>query len=121
RPRRGGCRGRPWASTARKRLGSARRCRSSRLARRADVLGVGRAGPIAIVARAVEPAPPPERPPPIPGAPGRTDRPRLTERQAWAVLTSVEGLGPVGFGALLRRFGSGQAILARARAGEGGG
>src|SRR4029453_18155726 len=92
----------------------ARRCRSSRLARRADVLGVGRAGPIAIVAGAAEPAPAPARPTPPPGALGPPDRPRLTERQAWAVLTSVEGLGPVGFGALLRRFGSGQAILAAA-------
>ena len=36
---------------------------------------------------------------------------RLTERQAWAVLTWVDGLGPVGFGALLRAFGSGRAVL----------
>ena len=35
----------------------------------------------------------------------------LTEREAWAVITSVAGLGPVGFGALLRHFGSGRAIL----------
>jgi DNA processing protein len=40
--------------------------------------------------------------------------PRLTEREAWAVLVSVSGLGPVGFGALLRRFGTGLAILERA-------
>jgi DNA processing protein len=40
-----------------------------------------------------------------------TRGPRMTERQAWAVLVSVEGLGPVGFGALLRGFGSGRAIL----------
>ncbi len=39
---------------------------------------------------------------------------RLTERDAWAVLVSVSGLGPVGFGALLRRFGTGVAILDRA-------
>ncbi len=38
----------------------------------------------------------------------------LTEREAWAVLVSVSGLGPVGFGALLRRFGTGLAILDRA-------
>ena len=37
--------------------------------------------------------------------------PALTERQAWALLVSIPGLGPVGFGALLRRFGSGRAIL----------
>ena len=35
----------------------------------------------------------------------------LTEREAWVVITSVEGLGPVGFGALLGHFGSGRAIL----------
>jgi DNA processing protein len=43
-----------------------------------------------------------------------TTEPRLTEREAWAVLVSVSGLGPVGFGALLRRFGTGLAILDRA-------
>ena len=35
----------------------------------------------------------------------------LTERETWAVITSVRGLGPIGFGALLRHFGSGRAIL----------
>ena len=38
----------------------------------------------------------------------------VSEREAWAVLVSVVGLGPVGFGALLRRFGTGLAILERA-------
>ena len=33
------------------------------------------------------------------------------ERDAWAVLSGVLGLGPVGFAALLRRYGSGIAIL----------
>jgi DNA processing protein len=33
------------------------------------------------------------------------------ERGAWAVLASVRGLGPVGFGMLLHRYGSGVAIL----------
>lgn len=37
------------------------------------------------------------------------------ERDAWIVLASVDGLGPVGFGSLLRRFGSGRAILEVAR------
>jgi DNA processing protein len=37
------------------------------------------------------------------------------EREAWIVLASVDGLGPVGFGSLLRRFGSGRAVLAVAR------
>ncbi len=36
------------------------------------------------------------------------------ERDAWAVLASVHGLGPVGLGALLRRYGSGVAILREA-------
>ena len=36
------------------------------------------------------------------------------ERDAWAVLASVDGLGPVGLGALLRRYGSGVAILREA-------
>jgi DNA processing protein len=36
------------------------------------------------------------------------------EREAWAVLLSVHGLGPAGFGALLGAYGSGRAILAAA-------
>jgi DNA processing protein len=36
------------------------------------------------------------------------------EAEAWAVLTSVDGLGPAGLGALLAAFGSGLAILAAA-------
>jgi DNA processing protein len=50
------------------------------------------------------------------------DRPILTsdavadERGAWAVLAGVRGLGPVGFGMLFRRYGSGLAILAEAAA-----
>lgn len=41
------------------------------------------------------------------------DRPptRDAERDAWAVLAAVDGLGPVGFAALLRRYRSGHAIL----------
>lgn len=37
-----------------------------------------------------------------------------TEREAWAVLLSVAGLGPAGFGALLAAYGSGLTILAAA-------
>ncbi len=37
--------------------------------------------------------------------------PTPDERDAWAVLAGVHGLGPVGFGVLLRRYGSGAAIL----------
>ena len=38
----------------------------------------------------------------------------MSERDAWAVLTCVDGLGPVGMSALLRRYGSGVAILREA-------
>lgn len=37
-----------------------------------------------------------------------------TEHEAWAVLLSVTGLGPAGFGALLAAYGSGLTILAAA-------
>jgi len=43
--------------------------------------------------------------------PARTTDDRSAERDAWAVLAAVDGLGPVGFGLLLRRYGSGVAIL----------
>ncbi|HEX2753985.1 MAG TPA: DNA-processing protein DprA [Candidatus Limnocylindrales bacterium] len=46
------------------------------------------------------------------GAGGSTAVP--DEREAWAVLLSVHGLGPAGFGALLAAYGSGRAILAAA-------
>ncbi len=36
------------------------------------------------------------------------------ERDAWAVLAGVDGLGPVGFNGLLHRYGSGVAILQEA-------
>jgi DNA processing protein len=64
------------------------------------VLGVSASGP---TGRSVEQA----------GAvPGDAPRPLpVSERDAWAVLTSVSGLGPVGFGALLRHYGRGTAIL----------
>ena len=46
----------------------------------------------------------------------RTDpRGRLTEREAWAVLMSVKGVGPVGFGALLRAYGSAREVLSAAK------
>ncbi len=59
------------------------------------MLGVGASGPVGDA------------------GPQAATRPRLSEREAWAVLVSVVGLGPVGFGALLRRFGTGLAILDR--------
>jgi DNA processing protein len=43
-----------------------------------------------------------------------------TERDAWVVLLSVSGLGPVSFGALLGAFGSAGAVLAAAAETHGG-
>jgi len=60
------------------------------------VLGVGPSGPVGATAEPLGPAPSTE------------------ERDAWAVLAGVYGLGPVGFGALLQRYGSGVAILREA-------
>ncbi len=37
--------------------------------------------------------------------------PYASERDAWTVLTSAHGLGPVGFAALLAEFGTGRAIM----------
>ena len=42
------------------------------------------------------------------------------ERDAWVVLLSVSGLGPVSFGALLGAFGSARAVLAAASETHGG-
>src|SRR5512144_2844586 len=44
----------------------------------------------------------------------------LDERDAWAVLGSVEGVGPVSFGRLIACFGSAQAVLAAARGRDAG-
>jgi DNA processing protein len=40
--------------------------------------------------------------------------PYAPEREAWAVLASVHGLGPIGFAALLERYGSARDVLADA-------
>lgn len=45
--------------------------------------------------------------------------PTDTERSAWAVLATVDGLGPVGFEVLLGRYGSGVAILREASSAGG--
>ncbi|MEX1170121.1 MAG: DNA-processing protein DprA [Chloroflexota bacterium] len=67
------------------------------------MLGVSAAGPVG-AARPVEPiSPDPD------GQPARS-----AERDAWAVLAGVDGLGPVGFNALLRRYRTGVAILEEA-------
>src|SRR4051794_17164397 len=51
----------------------------------------------------------------------RAERPSpdMVEREAWAVLASVHRLGPVGFAALLARYGSGLAILREAASPRG--
>jgi DNA processing protein len=68
------------------------------------MLGVGPDGPVGTVkTRAAEPA----------------DLEREAERAAWVALASVEGLGPVGLGSLLRRFGDGRSILATAATAAG--
>src|SRR5947209_8519817 len=41
------------------------------------------------------------------------------ERDAWALLAAVSGVGPVAFGALLRAFGCGAAIMDAARRRDG--
>ncbi len=45
--------------------------------------------------------------------------PRSAEREAWAILAAVDGLGPVGFAALLGRFGSGREVLRIASSSNG--
>jgi DNA processing protein len=65
------------------------------------MLGVGATGPLATDGA-------------VPTASAPPASPIIDERDAWAVLASVRGLGPVGFGMLLRRYGSGRAILREA-------
>jgi DNA processing protein len=78
------------------------------------VLGVSASGPTGAVAGderalAVEPQRAPDGE--SRGAPWGMPS---AERAAWAVLAAADGLGPVGFSALLRRHGSGAAILSEA-------
>ena len=70
------------------------------------MIGVGTSGPVGIG----PPPPPVASSVEVPAPPG----PSQDERDAWAVLAGVDGLGPVGFGILLRRYGSGIAILQEA-------
>ncbi len=49
----------------------------------------------------------------------RLARPSAGEREAWTILASIPGLGPVTLGALLRRFGSAVAVLDAARMADG--
>jgi DNA processing protein len=73
------------------------------------VLGVGTTGPTGVAS--MEPETPGFR---APVASVADARPRADERDAWAVLAGVRGLGPVGFGALLARYGTAIAILREA-------
>jgi DNA processing protein len=70
------------------------------------MLGVGMSGPVAAdgigraettVAAVILPPPP---------------DPYASERDAWAILAGIDGLGPVAFAALLAAFGTGRAVLA---------
>jgi DNA processing protein len=70
--------------------------------KRADVLGVGVAGPIGVDSRSEHR---------VTARPGWE---ALSEREAWGVITSVSGIGPVGFAMLLGHFGTGREILAAA-------
>ena len=75
------------------------------------MLGVGTTGPTGVAS--MEPGRRrPDSPHPSPSA--ADPRPRADERDAWAVLAGVRGLGPVGFGALLARYGTAIAILREA-------
>lgn len=86
-----------------RRPGSARPTFAWPTRRRAEVLGVSATGPIGMTGT----------PAVLAGAP-TTSAPSSHERNAWAVLVAVDGLGPVSFGALLARYGSGMAILREA-------
>ena len=70
-------------------------------ARRVEMLGVTAGGPVG-AAHAEDPT----------ASAAVTVQP--AERDAWAVLAGVDGLGPVGFNGLLHRYGSGVAILREA-------
>ena len=111
RPR--GRRGGRARSSRRGRLVSAGRRAARRRPRRADMLGVGVDGPIGAASRQAEDARTAAQGPTAPSTPG------IEERDAWAVLAGVRGLGPVGFGRSLRRYGSAVEIL-REAASNGG-
>ena len=77
------------------------------------MLGVGMAGPVGsdVVpdgGRSMAPGPG------APGSPTRARTPSDKERDAWAVLAGVHGIGPVAFAGLLSRYGDALAILREA-------
>lgn len=73
------------------------------------MLGVGVDGPIGADSSSNGNVAPPHGP----------GSPQIEERHAWAVLAGVNGVGPIGFGHLLRRYGSAVEIL-REAASSGG-
>ena len=56
---------------------------------------------------------------PADGDPVPTATASLTEREAWAVLQTANGLGPVGFGRLLRRHGRARTVIEIAQRPDG--
>lgn len=73
------------------------------------MLGVGTTGPLADgIVRVATPAAGRLPAPPVAGIV------TTVERDAWAVLAAIDGLGPVGFAALLARYGSALTILVEA-------
>ena len=84
------------------------------------MLGIGPEGPLGAATRTPSdgaggiPESRPERHgrPAGPGEPRRLPPSRLSEREAWIVLSAVEGIGPVTFGALVRAFGGARSVLA---------
>jgi len=77
------------------------------------MLGVRPAGPLS------EATPTTAALSPQPGGGMTVEDAYAEERDAWTVLTAVDGLGPVAFAALLAAFGNGRSILAAAAASSG--
>ncbi len=85
------------------------------------MLGVGASGPTGVprsAADSVTPATGSRESVVARTRPG-TAVPVIEEREAWAVLTAVHGLGPVGFAALLERYRTGLSILDEASSAGG--
>lgn len=78
------------------------------------MLGVGPAGPVVDGAAPGDGSSVGMAAGPRPAGTGPVDDPYAAERDAWTVLSAVDGLGPIAFGALLARYHSGLAILTEA-------
>ena len=72
-----------------------------------DALGTDQPDAVVEVSAVRPVAAPPTSSTPVPD-------PYALERDAWTVLTAVNGLGPIAFAALLARFGTGRTVLAAA-------